>query len=235
MGSAHADFSFYDKYDGMTLYVLKLRFQALLRPVAGRMARAGITANQVTLVSAAVSVAIGLGIAASAAVRLLFLLIPMWLVLRMGLNAIDGMLAREFRQQSKLGAYLNELGDVVSDAALYAPFAFVPPFSVLSVGAVIFLSLLVEFAGVLGVTAGGERRYDGPMGKSDRALVFGALGLWIGIEHVLPPWALWTVPILLALLGATLVNRVRRAIRSSDVSSAVSDRRTSRSLRRGLS
>lgn len=39
--------------------------------------------------------------------------------LRMAPNAIDGMLAREFGQQSCLGAYLNELCDVVADSALF--------------------------------------------------------------------------------------------------------------------
>ena len=39
----------------------------------------------------------------------------------MALNAIDGMLAREFNQKSRLGGYLNEITDVVSDAALYLP------------------------------------------------------------------------------------------------------------------
>ena len=49
----------------------------------------------------------------------------------MALNAIDGMLAREYGQKSRLGAYLNELGDVVSDAALYAPFALLAAFGAL--------------------------------------------------------------------------------------------------------
>ena len=44
----------------------------------------------------------------------------------MALNALDGMLAREFNQKSRLGAVLNELGDVVSDTALYLPIALVP-------------------------------------------------------------------------------------------------------------
>ena len=51
------------------------------------------------------------------------LLLPPVLFVRMALNAIDGMLAREFAQKSALGAVLNELGDVVSDTALYLPFA----------------------------------------------------------------------------------------------------------------
>ena len=99
----------------------------------------------------------------------------------MALNAIDGMLAREFGQKSPLGAYLNEIADVVSDAALYAPFALLAAFGAFSVGLVILLAALTEFAGVLGPTIGASRRYDGPMGKSDRAFVFGALGLWVGL------------------------------------------------------
>jgi len=45
--------------------------------------------------------------------RPIFLLLPVWLGIRMGLNAVDGMLARELGQQSRLGAYLNEICDVV--------------------------------------------------------------------------------------------------------------------------
>ncbi len=79
-----------------------------------------------------------------------FLLLPAWLPIRMAMNAIDGMLAREFGQTSPMGAYLNELSDVVSDAALYAPFAFVAPFGPWSVGVVILASCISELAGALG-------------------------------------------------------------------------------------
>ena len=54
------------------------------------------------------------------------ILLPIILFLRMGLNAIDGMLAREHGMKSNLGAVLNEVGDVISDSALYLPLALVP-------------------------------------------------------------------------------------------------------------
>jgi phosphatidylglycerophosphate synthase len=130
----------------------------------------------------------------------------------MALNAIDGMLAREFSQKSNLGAFLNELTDVVSDAALYLPFAFLPHFDWLWVAAAIFLSALSEMAGTVAVMIGAQRRYDGPMGKSDRAFVFGALGLAIGLG--LPPaqWQKIIFPAIALLLCVTIVNRVRRAL-----------------------
>lgn len=193
----------------MTLYSLKPRFQALLRPLVRRLARAGVTANQVTTTAAAGSVAVGLVVAASASHRAVFLLVPVWMLLRMALNAVDGMLAREFGQQSRLGAYLNELGDVVSDAALYAPFALLPPFGPAGVGLVVVLALTSEYSGVLGV----PRRYDGPMGKSDRALAFGVLGAWAGLGLPLPAWSAWAMPLLALLLAATTVNRVRAGLR----------------------
>lgn len=192
----------------MSIYRLKSDFQTLLRPFVSRLARLGVTANQITILAALISVALGASIALLVDVRWLFLLIAAWLPLRMALNAIDGMLAREFGQKSSLGAYLNEISDVVSDAALYLPFAFIAPFDTFWVGAVIFLATLSEFAGVLGPTVGASRRYDGPMGKSDRALVFGALGLATGLLSPLPPWVAWVMPGIAALLCLTILNRI---------------------------
>ncbi len=191
----------------MTLYALKPRFQRGLRPAVRRLAAAGVTANQVTVLAALLSVALGLALCALP--RAAFALLPAWLLLRMALNAVDGMLAREHGQQSRLGAYLNELGDVISDAALALPLAFVAPFQPPWVAAFICLVLLSEFAGVLGDT----RRYDGPLGKSDRALVLGSLGLWIALSPELPGWMGGVLPLLCGLLVLTTVNRVRHGLR----------------------
>ena len=194
----------------ITIYDLKPRFQALLRPLATRLAAAGVTANQVTVLAMAVSIARGAFVAVRAGDVWPFLLLPLWLFLRMAANAIDGMLAREFGQQSALGAYLNELSDVVSDAALYLPFAMLPVFGLASVGLVILLSALSEMAGALGPMVGAPRRYDGPMGKSDRAFVFGALGLYVGLGAPLPPDAYWIMPVVSLLIAVNIANRVRR-------------------------
>ena len=196
----------------MSIYALKPKFQALLRPLAAALARSGVTANQVTIAAAVVSVGLGIGIVYCLPERWPFLLIPLWMFVRMAFNAIDGMLAREFGQKSRLGAYLNELTDVVSDAALYLPFAFVAPFSPLWTGIVIVLAVISEFAGVLGPTVGASRRYDGPMGKSDRAFVFGALGLAVGLFTELPTWVAYIMPLLAIALSITIVNRVRRGL-----------------------
>lgn len=201
----------------MTIYALKPRFQGLLRPMVASLPGFGVTANLVTIVAALGSVLIGIVTAAVAAhSRRVFLVIPIWLLVRMALNAIDGMLAREFRQKSVLGGYLNEMGDVVSDAALYAPFAWISPFGPAGIALVIVLSMMTEFAGALGPAFGASRRYDGPMGKSDRAVVFGALGIWVGCSAPMPAWLGWAVPVWAMLLILTVINRVRAGISEAE-------------------
>jgi CDP-diacylglycerol--glycerol-3-phosphate 3-phosphatidyltransferase len=199
----------------LSLYALKPRFQALLRPTVARLADRGITANTVTLAAAAGSIVIGLLVAVLADLRILFLLLPIWLLIRMALNAVDGMLAREFGQQSLLGAYLNEIADVISDAALILPFASIPVFGTFWTGTAIVLAIVTEFAGVMGPMIGASRRYDGPLGKSDRAFVFGAIGLWIGVGGPAPGWVGWLMPLLVLFLILTVVNRVHKGLREA--------------------
>ncbi|MCP3670919.1 MAG: CDP-alcohol phosphatidyltransferase family protein [Gammaproteobacteria bacterium] len=200
----------------MTLYDIKPKFQALLRPLVKVLERNGVSANQVTILAALGSVLLGCVLIIYSEIHTLFLILPIWMFLRMALNAIDGMLAREFNQKSKLGAYLNELSDVVADAALFLPFTLISPFTPLAVVIVIFLSTLSEFAGLQGETIGASRRYDGPLGKSDRALVFGTLGLWVGLGGVMPSWLFWLMPILAVLICITIINRVMRALKEAN-------------------
>lgn len=195
-----------------SIYQLKPRFQALLRPLVRRLHARGVTANQVTLAAAVVSVLLGALVAAFAGYLWLFALIPLWMLLRMALNAIDGMLAREFGQQSQLGAYLNELCDVIADSALYLPFAVLPEVSALGVVLVTLLALFVEYAGVMGPLVGASRRYDGPMGKSDRAFVFGVLGAGVASGLLPIAWLDGLFLLIALLLVWTLVNRVRQGI-----------------------
>ena len=196
----------------MSIYDLKPKFQNLLRPLVITLEQRGVTANQVTLTACAISVILGLILTALSGYHWLFILIPIWLFVRMALNAIDGMLAREFNQKSRLGGYLNEITDVVSDAALYLPFAFVHPFDSLQIGLIIWLSALTEFCGVLGQVQGKTRRYDGPLGKSDRAFLFGVLGLVYVFVPTLPDFLYWLLWIVIILLIVTCVKRVKSGL-----------------------
>lgn len=164
----------------MTIYDLKPRFQDLLRPVSDSLAARGVTPNQVTLAALILSVVTGFGIVIIPDAALYAL--PVVLLVRMALNAIDGMMAREHGMQSIGGMFLNEIGDVVSDLALYIPF-FLMLGEPLAWAFVVFLVGIPasEMAGILALIIGGIRRYDGPMGKSDRACAMSALALSIAM------------------------------------------------------
>ena len=197
----------------VSVYDLKPKFQNLLRPLCRRLARAGVSANQVTLSAAATSVALGIAIWMTHGARWALLLLPPVLFVRMALNAIDGMLAREFAQKSARGAVLNEMGDVVSDTALYLSLATITGVDAALVGLVVAIAIMTEMTGVVAIQIGAQRRYDGPFGKSDRAVFFGGLALLLGLG-VRP--GLWTY-IALALAAAagalTVFNRARAALK----------------------
>ncbi len=196
-----------------SIYELKPAFQNLLRPLTNRLAQLGITANQITVLALFISLAAGLLIAIYPQDHKLLLIIPGVLFVRMALNAIDGMLARDHNMKSSLGAILNELGDVLSDSFLYLPFAFIPGFSPILLVGCVFLAILTEMMGVVAIQIGASRRYDGPMGKSDRAFVFGLIALLIGLGLEIGNWVnilLWIIAVLTII---TIINRGRKALK----------------------
>ncbi|WP_193016982.1 CDP-alcohol phosphatidyltransferase family protein [Proteus sp. FME41] len=200
----------------MTIYDLKPKFQSLLRPYTSRLFEKGITANQVTLFALLLSVAVG-GLLLFFSSPRLFLLLPFVLFFRMALNAIDGMLAREYNQKSALGAILNEASDIISDIALYLPFVFIFPQAYWWIMLALFLMIMTEFLGVLAQTIHATRRYDGPMGKSDRAFIFGTIAFFIGLFPALAQSEntdyLFIIINLLLLL--TCYHRIRRALKEA--------------------
>ncbi len=197
----------------MSIYALKGRFQDLLRPGVRGLYRAGITANTVTVLAAVVSLLVAAAVWRWAPARpLLYLALPLWMLLRMALNAVDGMLAREFGQQSRLGAYLNELCDIVADAALYLSLLSVPGVNPTALWALTWMAAVCEYAGVLGVMVGASRRYDGPMGKSDRAFVIGLIGVLLApgwIDGAIVGGIAWAAA---ALCVLTSWRRVRQGL-----------------------
>jgi CDP-diacylglycerol--glycerol-3-phosphate 3-phosphatidyltransferase len=202
-----------------SVYDLKPRFQTLLRPGIRALAAAGATANTVTV--AAVVGSFGVG-----ALLLLWhsrwalLALPIWLFLRMALNAVDGMMARELGMASRLGAVLNELGDVLSDLAIFLPLAVVAPPAAPAVVAFSFGAVLTEFSGILAQALGDRRRYEGPMGKSDRAALVGVLAVVTLILPELGRWWSWVFVAAAVLAALTCSNRLRGALKALDAQAA---------------
>jgi phosphatidylglycerophosphate synthase len=195
-----------------TIYDLKPRFQALLRPLSDALARLGASANGVTVAALLLSLLQGAWLALMPGSAWPLLLLPVTLFLRMALNAIDGMMAKEHAQASAAGAVLNELSDVIADAALYLPFVLIHGVNGTLVVLVVVAGIVAEMAGALGPLIKAPRRYGGPLGKSDRAFAFGLLAVLIGLGLTPGLWSSIYLGILLALSALTVVNRARRIV-----------------------
>jgi len=76
----------------------------------------------------------------------------------------------------------------------------------------VVLAVVSEMTGVVAIQVGAERRYDGPMGKSDRAFVFGVVGLLLGLGVPAGRWLDLAMALVLLLLVVTIFNRARRAL-----------------------
>jgi CDP-diacylglycerol--glycerol-3-phosphate 3-phosphatidyltransferase len=160
----------------ISIYKIKPKFQALLMPILNGLYKLGVTANMITW--AAILLSVGTGVFTYFfPYQLALLILPISLFLRMALNALDGMMARIHNMQSKKGEILNELGDVVSDFVMFYPIGVLFKLNELLLLAFLFLSVINEYAGILGKAVSSERRYEGPMGKSDRAFVVGLFSL----------------------------------------------------------
>lgn len=201
----------------ISVYQCKSAFQNLLRPLVQQLAAWQISPNQVTVSAILLSGVTGLALVQSTQLVSSFLpttpqvlcSLPIALLARMALNAIDGMLAREHDQKSAWGCILNEMGDVLSDVFLYLPFALVTGVSSPLIVGIVILAIASEMAGVLGYEIDHKRHYEGPMGKSDRALVFGVIGLILGLGIAPTLWLTILLSGVILLQIWTITNRIQ--------------------------
>jgi CDP-diacylglycerol--glycerol-3-phosphate 3-phosphatidyltransferase len=159
----------------ISTYKIKPKFQQMLMPLLKMLRNMGVSPNALTLMAVLLSFVIGYLFWSSAEHHSYFLFVAIGLLLRMMLNALDGMMARIYNLQSKLGEILNEVGDIVSDIVIFFPLIVFENLDVKLSIAFISLSIVNEFCGIMAKVVSGDRRYDGPMGKSDRALLIGVI------------------------------------------------------------
>ena len=190
-------------------YSLKPRFQALLAPVRDRLIVLGFSANQITLLTALLSIVYSALLVWPATAMISLILLPIFLFIRMALNALDGMIAAHTHTKSALGVVLNEVGDVISDFCLFGAFLFLLPITNWSWLALMMLCFMIEFVSLTMFLAIGDRSNLGPFAKSDRALYLGFLSmLLVGYPDIIILIYIYTsLGILFALV--TIWNRMK--------------------------
>jgi CDP-diacylglycerol--glycerol-3-phosphate 3-phosphatidyltransferase len=190
----------------------KTWLQKLMHPLARLLFDDGVRAIHVTSCAGLISVAVGVLVAAFAFHPWVFVLVPIWMILRMLFNAVVAVLVSEFGQHSRLGTCAHELSRVVAETALFLPFAVIPKVSMLLVLTVTLLAIFSEFAGLLGPLIKASRRRDGPMTSDLRLLCFGIFGAGIGSGYVLTAPINIALAVITVLLLLTIITRIRKAV-----------------------
>jgi CDP-diacylglycerol--glycerol-3-phosphate 3-phosphatidyltransferase len=141
-------------------------------------------------------------------------MLPVWLIARTACASLDGTLAVEFEQKSRLGGVLNEVGDVASEIALFAPLAFIPSVSRTEISLLIALVVLSELAGLIGLKFGGRRHVEGPFGKADRSVFLSALSVAVTVLGRSPDTM--SIMLQMACLGAVITAWNRLLLAAED-------------------
>jgi CDP-diacylglycerol--glycerol-3-phosphate 3-phosphatidyltransferase len=197
----------------ISVYNIKPKFQQLIKPVMEFLYRKKFTPNHVTLLALFGSILTGGYVYLNEGWGYL-VVVPVYLFIRMALNAIDGMMARAYNQQSPLGEVLNELGDVLADLAIFYPLLLKFGIDKHPNLLVVFIALMIinEFVGVLGRAMGGARRYEGPMGKSDRALFFGLLCVVVFLFPMVLSWIYYLIILVVLAMLLSTITRIKNSL-----------------------
>ena len=162
----------------VSLYGIKPRFVRALEPIRSWLEEWEIQPTTVTLLAIPVEIAAAASLVLGSVLHRFLILVPLLAVVWMGLNALDGSLARSTGRSTNVGAVLNELVDRLGDVVLVGAAFLIAPLAVSSVMAVGVLG--AELVALIGWSVTGERNFPGPMGKPDRAATM-SVGALAGI------------------------------------------------------
>lgn len=197
----------------ISIYEIKPKFQQLLMPIVDWMRKIGMTPNQVTILALLLSIVTGIILSIFHENKWIYILMPIVMFVRMALNAIDGVMAKKYQMKSHLGLLLNELGDVISDLFLFIPFVFIAEDYGIGIMLFISLSIISEMAGVTVQVIGSSRRYDGPMGKSDRAFIVGFISFLIFVHLNIILYLHFVFYICSILMLINIYNRITKGLK----------------------
>ncbi|NNM27899.1 MAG: CDP-alcohol phosphatidyltransferase family protein [Akkermansiaceae bacterium] len=157
---------------------------------ASALARAGVSANAISVAGMLVGILAGAAFAATAGGfgpgRPWWILGAALVQLRLLANMFDGMVAIERGTASPTGELYNEVPDRVSDTATLVGLGYaalsVPVLGFLAAGAAMFTA----YIRATGKAAGARHEFCGPFAKPQRMFLVTLCGLWCGLTP--PAW-----------------------------------------------
>jgi len=205
---------------------LKTREKNWPRQLAFALVRLGLTPNQISVASAAISALGALALFAAGGWRtrydvVLFVGAAICIQLRLLCNLLDGLMAVEGGLKTKTGEIFNEFPDRVADVLLLVSAGYAVSFDAYGAVALGYLaaigSVVTAYVRVFGGSAGLTQDYCGPMAKQQRMATLTAGCILSAVETIVH-WEHHVMVIALAVifLGSifTAARRTMRIARS---------------------
>jgi len=198
------------------LYRAKGEFQKAVRWLGGSWMTANMATALGCLCIALVAGSFYAGLAPEGC-RWLLLLVPVFLLGRMAMNTLDGMLSREEGTGTVAGEIWNEALDILGDTVCYGVLYFVPGGPRLSIELFLLLAWAAEYFGVLGKgMPGGTRRHETVLGgKPDRGVWMAALAVLLFAFPAFMAYVDHYLAVACVFVALTSVIRVRKTIEAA--------------------
>jgi phosphatidylglycerophosphate synthase len=186
-----------DSYEANDRRPIPARELGASKRAAAALAKAGITANQISVAGMGFGILSGILFASTACVvteggdptgvgaRLLWIFGALCVALRLLANMFDGMVAVATGTASPVGELYNEVPDRISDTATLVGIGYALGGSPVLGWAAATAAMLTAYVRAVGKGAGAPSDFRGPMAKQHRMFTMIALGAWMGLTPVM--------------------------------------------------
>lgn len=204
----------------------------VFQSLASAMARAGISANAISVAGMLAGVAAGVCLSQTSRhpdfARALWTAAACFVQLRLLANMFDGMVAIESKTASKLGELYNEVPDRVSDYAGLVGLGYAAGGHIVWGYAAACFAILTAYVRAMGKAAGAASQFCGPMAKQQRMFLVTAVSIfcaaaplaWQRVEiagrlYGIPELALIVIAFGSMLTASRRLRRIARELRAA--------------------
>ena len=208
------------------------RERPVFQRLAARLARAGTSANAISIFGMLAGISAGALLVATRftdgiATHVCFLLAAGGIQLRLLANMLDGMVAIASGKASQVGELYNEIPDRISDTAILVGAGYAAGGDPTLGWAAASVALFVTYIRAVGKTVGVPGLFQGPMSKSHRMFTLTVASVCLGLlpEAWQPMWTspgfnspvgIMAATLALVIVGGILTawRRLRRIVRA---------------------
>ncbi|HEX7900842.1 MAG TPA: CDP-alcohol phosphatidyltransferase family protein [Planctomycetota bacterium] len=186
----------------------------VFKSLASRLAKAGVTANAISVAGMVAGLLAGAALGFTARrpelARVLWVAAAAFIQLRLLANMLDGMVAIESGTASKVGELYNEVPDRVSDTAALVGLGYAAGGDPVWGWGAALAAMFTAYVRTTGKGAGAKHDFRGPMAKQQRMFLVTVTALFCAIAPGLYPRA--PIVVLAIIVAGSVLTALRRLL-----------------------